>query len=206
MARARLGLQGDARGAAAIRSAFRADDHEESMQGAYAIALALLRDAEAQPLLEPEIGRHRRFWSPNYAAQALAMLGARDAADTIHARLDWATDPRQRAVMATSLGILGDPRSVKTMLAQLERADSVFESCTAAMVLGAARRADALEKLIAVSRDPDRNRFVRACAASAIGRILDPGDVPVLAELLAPLHHSSPLDAVVLAREMLDRR
>jgi len=201
-----LGLPGGARGAPALRSAFRADDHEESLQGAYAIALAFLLDPEAKVLLVPEIGRHRRFWSPSYAAQALAMLGARDTADAIHTRLDWATDPWQRAVMATALGILGDPRAQKRMLQQLKDEDSIFEACTAAMVLGAARETGALEALIKTARDPDRNRYVRASAISAIGRILDPEDVPVLAELLAPQHYLSPLPSLRFVREMLDRR
>jgi len=201
-----LGLQGDPKAAPALRSAFRADDHEESLQGAYSIAMAFLRDPESAELLVPEVGRHRRFWSPSYAAQALAMLGARDAADAIHARLAWATDPRQRAVMATALGILGDPRSRKAMVQQLRVEDSIFEACNAAMVLGASRASDALEELIKTARDPDRNRYVRASAISAIGRILDPGDVPVLADLLAPQHYLSPLTSVQFARDMLDRR
>ncbi len=201
-----LGLQGDATVLPTLRSAFRADDHEESLQGAYAIAMAFLHDREARALLESEVSRHRRFWSPTYAAQALAMLGSRESADVIHARLDWATDPRQRAAMATALGILGDERSTKAMVQQLRGEDSIYLACTAAMVLGAARRTDALEELIKTAGDVDRNRYVRACAASAIGRILDSGDVPVLADLLAPQHYLSPLVSIAFARDMLDKR
>jgi hypothetical protein len=201
-----LGMQGDAKGAASIRSAFRADQHEESLQGAYAIALALLGDIDCRELLQPEVARHRRFWSPMYAAQALAMLGMRAAADTIHERLAGATDPRQRAALATALGLLGDERATRLMLAELQRQDSVYEACTAAMVLGAAGSADALPGLAKVARDVERTRYVRACAVSAIGRILDGGDVPALAEVLAPQNHLLRLDALVFARELLDRR
>ena len=44
------------------------------------------------------------------------------------------------------------------------------------------------------------------CAVSAIGRILEPSDVPPLAEVLAAQNHLARLDALVFARDMLDRR
>lgn len=201
-----LGVQGDALGAAAIRSAFRLDTHEESLQCAYAIALALLPDPECRELLQSEIGRHRRFWSPMYASQALAMLGMRPAADAVAERLAGATDARQRAALATALGLLGDDRAESRMRDALRRQDSVYEACTAAMVLGAARCRSALPDLLDVMRDAGRTRYVRACAASAIGCILSPDEVSPLAELLAPQNHLQRLDALVFARDLLDRR
>jgi HEAT repeat protein len=201
-----LGLQGDALGAAAIRSAFRLDTHEESLQCAYAIALALLGDVDCREILQPELGRHRRFWSPMYVAQALAMLGMRAASDDIHERLKGATDPRQRAALATALGLLRDQRATERLLAALERRDSVYEACTAAMALGAAGSRDALPALVKLARDADRSRYERACAVSAVGRILDPSDVPALAEVLAPQNHLLRVDALVFARDLLDRR
>jgi len=82
----------------------------------------------------------------------------------------------------------------------------VYEACSAAMALGASRSVAALPELVRTVRDVERVRYVRACAASAIGRILDPGDVPVIAELLAPHDHLARPAALEFARDMLDRR
>ncbi len=201
-----LGLQGDAAAGATLRTAYRADDHEESLQGAYSIALGLLGDTESRDVLVREIGRRERFWSPQYASQAAALLHLLDAAGPVHERLVKATDPRQAAALATALCMLGDERGEERMAAVVRAHESVFATCTAAMALGTGRATASLPLLLAAASDGEQSQYARACAVSAIGRIVEDGEVPALAELLAPQNHMLDLDVLVLARELLDKR
>ncbi len=202
-----IGLQEDGAGAPTIRAAFEADGHEESLRGAYSLALGLLRDGDAEGLLVEELGRRERFWSPSYAAFGLALMGATGSGDAIAARLAKATDARQQSSLAAALSLLGDPRGEQHLRAMLARKDSIFESATGAMALGLVRAERSGGALLDVVAQPgERPDVVRAAAISALGRLLDERDEPALVKVLTYQNHHVPLDALRVVRTLLENR
>lgn len=203
-----LGLQGDPAAAPVLRRGLAEDEFEESLQGAYCIALGILGDREARPLLETEVGKMRRTWSPGYAALALAMTGGTAACDAIHARIGRTSDPRLRATLTVALGLLEDPRAVALLEESLASKDSVLESATAAVGLGLLRSRGSVPPLTEAARGKGGEAgIVRATAIGALGRIaaVDEHDL-ALGDLVRGRDFSLDLPALTRAARVLNDR
>jgi len=190
-----LALQGDASVAPALREALIEDEFEESLQAAYSIALGILGDREAVPLLEKEVLKRRRKWSPGYAALGLAMIGSRDSVKVIRERLAKTTDPKLETNLRFAMGLLRDTDAENALIERLGDDGSVYTRATAAMSLGLLRLTRAQAALRGVATAGDAG-VLRAAGVSALGRIAATDETPLL-DLLDGNNFSIELPALV---------
>jgi len=203
-----LALQGDPSSGALLREAFKADRFEESLRGAYAISLGILGDARAAKLLEEELGRQDRRWSPGYAALALAMMGSDGSRELIHERLVKSKDRRLQTTLTVALGLLGDPRAEERLAERLARAGTIHARATAAIALGWLRSRAALPALSRLARDNSGSEpaILRAAAITAVGRILAPAGPSPLLEVLEGHNFSIELPPLMEVADALNQR
>ena len=153
----------------------------ESVKASYCIALALMGDQAAAPLLEKAAEDRGLIWLQGYAALGLGILHHYDSAPLLNARLASENDPRLRANLAVALGLLHDP-AAKTYLVKTLRGDgSIYERGGAAMSMGVLRMNEVVTDLVDVYHDRKEQDLVRAFAVVALGLIADPSPVPKLA-------------------------
>lgn len=150
-------------------------------RAAYCIALGLLGDPTAVPVLEAEF--RDRKGAVREAALALGLLRAVASRDAIHDRLAPEVDPRVRADLAVALALVGDARAPSVLLEMFEDTDSVRARLTAAVTLGVLRRFDTAPRLLDAIRDQRRDEDSRIYAMVGLGFMVDPNPVPQLGAL-----------------------
>ncbi len=175
-----LGMAKDMRSALALHAALERES-DESTRASYCIALALMGDVDATPLIERQLAEKGRIWLQGYAALSLGMLGSTRSAPLLRERLADENDARLRANLAVALGLLHDRRA-RTYLVETLRGDGpLYDRGGAAMALGVLRMSRAVPDLLDVARDKKQMDLVRAFSVVALGLIADTSAVPKLA-------------------------
>jgi HEAT repeat protein len=167
----------------------------ESIKSCYCVALALLKDREASPLIVKQLEERNRIWLNGYAALALGILRHVESADMLATRLAAESDPRLRANLAVGLGLMHDPRAKQVLVDTLKKKDAtVYERGGAAMGMGVLRLTEAYTDIVEVYRDKKEMDLVRAFAVVALGHIADPSAVPKLSKFAIDNNYSLSVD------------
>ena len=169
----------------ALRAGFR-EETDPSFRGAFALGLALLDDRPSAGLILSEFRGSRQDDFRGYAGVALGLLRSEEAADDLLALAEAkSTSPTLRLKTATSLGLLGDPEAVPTLVGQLEEAASLESLASAASSLGLIGDRTAVGPLMSLAGDADGRAATRAFACVALGLLGARGELPFNAPLRA---------------------
>jgi HEAT repeat protein len=175
-----------------------AEGGDQSVQGAFAIALGLVRDPEAVPdLVRLMVGQN----SPalrGYAAVALGMLGARESIPEIRALASARVlDPELQRAAATALGLMGDPQAVDLLVGVIRSAKTEFVMSSAAIALGQIGDHTAVDTLIALLRDEENvPDLARAQATVALGVVAEDEKLPVLHAVSADSNYRALVESI----------
>jgi len=164
--------------AAALREVFERNRSSE-VAGATALALGLLRDEEAVPLLLERLAESGEGNALGYTALALGMIGTQRAAEPLRALLPRCLgQPTLLENLATALALVGDPGAGPWLFEALHSASNPEAQAALASALGWTRDPRPLRRLCERLEDDSVSRHGRAWTAVAIGRIADTDDVP----------------------------
>lgn len=158
--------------------------------GAYALALGLARDpAAAEPLLE----KLATTGDPSARAEialALGLVGARSAADVLHAEVrDAAYRPEMLEAASVGLALLEDRSVVPALVATLADSRSLAAQASLASALGRIGDARSVDALLELLGDEARTPRARAFAAVALGSVAEKGPLPWSAALSVGLNY-----------------
>lgn len=152
--------------------------------GALCLALGLVRDPAAASLVSERFESLSEDEPKAYAALALGLLRASDAAPALRAAVESA---RYRPVLlresAIALALLGDKAAVPLLVGELERATSLSSQAAIASALGTIGDARAIAPLLALLRDGEKTDRARAFAAAALGIVGDKEPYPFNSKL-----------------------
>jgi len=157
----------------AVRSALEKARSFE-VAGALAIALGMIRDPEAVPLLLERMADTGDAYMRGYAALALGMIGASNAIGAVR---DVLSDSTSQSFIvenaAIALALLGDQETGMRMNTLLEKASNPKVQASVGSAMGWIRDPRPLGDLCGMLGDSRRNDTARAWTAVAIGRICD---------------------------------
>ncbi len=167
-------------------------------RGACLVAMGLLRDPSATPLLVELLadeGANRSL--RGYAATALGLLGDRAAIPALHAVLVDRNLRRMRREIVVALGLLGDTESLPSMLEVMgDPRNSAFVLGGGAQALGFLRDGAAVEPLIGIAKDPKYPDLTRAFAVQALSRMAARGRPDPFAELTEDVPYRACCDSL----------
>lgn len=143
--------------------------------GAYAIALGLVADTDAEKLILEKLDTLRDDEARGYLAVSLGLMRADGAKEAIQKLVE---ESRYRGVLlreaATALGLLGDKHVVTILTNMLENdAKALSTQAAIADALGFIGDRDAVEPLIAMLENAKISCKARAFAAVALGLVAD---------------------------------
>lgn len=164
--------------------------HAPDDLSAYCLAAGLTGDpALAEPLAEV-LTENGRSDVRGYAALALALIGGPRAGDLVQRLFDTAQETGLGGTEHVALAYLlvGGPRAQDRLLARIEEEGSQPTRRALLAALGRLGDARAVEPLLEPLRRREKAAAERAWVALALGRILDPSDLPWHAAL-APATH-----------------
>ena len=187
-------------GASALRQLLRKNSGAE-VGGAIAIALGLMRDAEASPLLLERLAETGADQMRGYAALALGMIGAPSAVEPLRAVCDAAlAQPFTLQNSAIGLTLLGDQETGTRLFELLERASDPEVQASIAAAMGWTKDPRPLSRLCERLLAAETNDTARAWTAVAIGRICDPDDVPWVGRLSIDVQYDVDLPTLIEPR------
>lgn len=188
-----LGVAGDRESAGEVLKWFR-DGRDPSDRGAFAMALALLRHAEAAPEIRALAFSKAQRDARRYAMLALGVL--RDEASSAPllevVTTDW--DPYLKNAAGTALALLGDREAVGRVAAVAQGATSILARGHACRILGRIGNRESARLLAKFARDPKETGFLRMFAVTGLGILAERGDIPVLSAAGADIDTEVRLD------------
>lgn len=138
--------------------------------GGAAVALALVPDPAAAPLLLEQLEARSEDVARGHVAVALGLVGARSALDPLR---DVVRGARHRPGLlrdaATGLGLLGAKDVVPELVAMLRRSESLATQAALAAALGTIGDVRSVEPLLDLLADETVTARARAFAAAALG-------------------------------------
>jgi HEAT repeat protein len=147
--------------------------------GALCIALGLVRDPEAAPLLLTRLNEAGEGYMRGYAALALGMIGASSATEPVRQILaNGSSQPFAVENAAIALALLGDQETGKRLFSVLDRSANPKVQSSVASAMGWIRDPRPLGDLATMLGDVRRNDTARAWTAVALGRICDQDSSP----------------------------
>lgn len=178
-------------------------EHDPSFRGAFALAAALLGQADSQQLLLTDLG------SPDdglagHAALGLGLLEAKDATPAIRALLQRpgaAPDLRIRA--ATALALLTDVDSITDLVDVMKGGASYEEQAAITKALGLLGDARSLAPLLSLALDEDAELRDRGFACVALGLLGERSRLPFHAELRAGTNYLAQIEPLVQVAQIL---
>lgn len=194
------------RKAIAALMAIDADRTPPDLRGIALLALGLSRNRAALPRLIVLAGRRDVDAELRArAVTALGLLGDRSsgALDVLRAGVAPNTPDLVRREAARALGFLGDIAGMAPLLTELATELSDTVNCRAAVALGALRRIEAIDPLIALASDRRANDQTRATAVAALGLLGDPEPVRSITRLATDPGGAVSSDALSLALSLL---
>ncbi|MCZ6596120.1 MAG: hypothetical protein O7B99_00615 [Planctomycetota bacterium] len=163
--------------------------------GACALGAGLLGDPSAEELLGEKLADFQAEDPRAYVALSLGMVGARPALERLRAILGGSFyRPLLLRDTAIALDLLRDPRAPAELVLLLDRAVGLAAQSAVSESLGRAGDRTALDPLLELFGDESRPDRVRAEAASALGWLVDNGELPWTAFFSVDLnYHAAPL-------------
>ncbi len=161
-------------------------------QGAAAVALGLMRDAQAAPVLLAHLRAKGDDEARGYQALALGMVGARASQPELERLVDTSLyRPLLLREAATGLVLLGDRQAVPRLQGLLRDARALASQAALAQAIGRVGDARAYGDLAALMGDASVPAGARAFAAVALGLCADQDPLPWSAPLAADGNHLS---------------
>ena len=166
--------------------------------GAAALALGMLRDQEAEPLLTKIVQTSGNQEERAYASLALGMIGARHGIPLLRGQLEAAIhQPFPLEQIAISLAMLGDQSTGgRLQELQLEISDPAAQASIAS-AMGWIKDPRPLDKMAERLLDKSVGDELRAWTAVGIGRICDEDPLPWVGRLSIDVPYEVPLSALI---------
>ena len=163
-----LAISGEKTLVAQFRKAL-TSERSHSLKGVFAIALGLLEDQGAVPLIKQEIENNKDPELRAHLVQALMLIGDRASADIIEKVMTEAKTPGLQAAAALSLGLLGAKTSMPLLVEMLSKARTI--SVKGAIATGIGRRGGyrLIESLLQFVRNEHEQDQSRAFGYIALG-------------------------------------
>jgi HEAT repeat protein len=184
---------------APLRAKFKEGGDPEIL-GAFALASGLVKDALAVEALLATLeddGADKRV--RGWAALALGLIGAPEAAPAVRSALTRETDYELRLHAAMAAALLRDPAAIPDVVEVLRDKDaSNYELGSALLALGQFGDERAVDALLEIAGDT-KGRWrpeTRSVAVAALGRIGDRRDAPSLARVTADVDYRSNVPAI----------
>jgi HEAT repeat protein len=147
--------------------------------GAYALALGLLRDVEAEELLVEKLRYFQDDGARGDIALALGMTGSRAAVPVLRDMVrESFYRPQFLRQAVIGLALLGDKEILPELIETMRDSQSSSVKAAVASVMGYAGDARAVDPLIEMLRDRELVSRSRAFAAVALGHVADRDEVP----------------------------
>ena len=171
-----------------LRSALRGAGQETA--GAFAIALGIARDREAEELLRERLKSISDAGPRGYVALGLGMIGASAARPEIQRIVrDSKYQPELLRQAAIALGLLGDKELVPELLTMLSESKSLASQAAVASALGFIGDARSIDPLVAMLRNRELSGTARGFAAVALGIVADKEALPWNAKVSINLNY-----------------
>ena len=181
-----------------VRFEFREFRGDPKNRGGYAIALGMLGDREAVPMLIKvleEKGAVKRLRGS--CAIALGMIRDRSAVEAIKKALIEDKDPELRVDTAVAVGLIGDSESVKLLVDILkDPRSSLYVQGSVTLAVGRIGDKSAVGPLVAMLKDTDVQDLNRALAAVALGLLGDRQTIPVMSRIAKDINYRAQINAM----------
>jgi HEAT repeat protein len=179
-----LAIDGHFSDAAPLLAALK-DEHEASVVGAYAMALALLGSPDAQAPLSERLLAAK---DPLLQANLLVALGLLDPPNpAIAERCDelarGSADVEVVRCAVLGLGLLGDRARLAKLAADTPKMPGVVHRAALVFALGLAGDRHLIDPLAGIASDTNEPVYVRAYALQALGELADPRPLSPVARL-----------------------
>jgi HEAT repeat protein len=157
----------------AATSAITGKNRDPSTRSAGAIALGILGDAKADPVLRDLVSKDPHPHIRGYAAIALGMIGTPGSADLILSTIKSTKTPVTRAYGALGLCLLGTRKGTDFLTSVLEsdQVKDMFVSSHMVYALGLTKDRSQLDRLVKIADDSSRDMYIRSATIAAIGYV-----------------------------------
>jgi HEAT repeat protein len=172
---------------------------DASVQGAFAIALGLLSDKGSEANLLEIVKGQGAADLRGYAAIGLGLMRARNATPVIESVVKETNEPSLQRSGAMALGLMADRNVVSLLAGVLKTATNEFVLSSSAMALGTIGDHTAVEPLLQCVKNATGSKITdtaRAYAATALGILGEPTDVPKLSMVSRDVNYRAQIDAV----------
>lgn len=158
--------------------------------GAYAVAIGLRQDPDAQGILNEQLDRIRDDVARGYVALGMGLLGDARAKKPILEILKKSKyRPELLRQAAISLGLLGDKDVASELEGMLSEATSLSAQAAIASALGSIGDARSIDSLLALLANEDVTARARAFAAVALGIVADKEPLPWNAKIASGINY-----------------
>ena len=166
------------------------------LKGALAVALGIAQDrASVKPLLALLRGQGDPYLR-GHAAVALGLIGAEEAIPSLRKILTERGSPEVQREVALALGLLADREAVALLTDLVRDGRTEYVRGSAASALGRLATPAAAEALREVLDNERNPATTRAFVAVALGLVMDPHPVPLLARLGEHFNHRMATESV----------
>jgi HEAT repeat protein len=173
----------------AVRLSFEAESDPQQV-GAHAIALGLMNDIEATPILLERFVRSSSDDARGYIALGLGLMNARSALDPIQAVLESSKyRPELLKQVAIALGLLGDKDVVPQLVQLLKTSRGLATQAALSTALGFIGDRRSIEPLIALLKNQEITGAARGLAAAALGVVADKEALPWNSKLAVGINY-----------------
>jgi hypothetical protein len=173
----------------ALQNALR-DEKANDKVGAYAIAVGILGDTEAETILIDKLNRLKDDEARGYVAVGLGLMNSRAAIEPIQAIV---TESKYRPELlkqaAIGLGLLGDKELVNDLLNMLAEAKGLATQAAISSALGFIGDQRSIDPLVEMLQNKDITDKARGFAAVALGIVADKEPLPWNSKLAVDLNY-----------------
>ncbi len=188
-----LGVAGDGGSAAEILRWFR-EGRDYADRGACALALGLLRHADAAPDIRVLAFSKAPRECRRHCMLALGLLRDGESSGPLLevVTTDW--DPYLKNAAGTALGLLGSREAVGRAAAVAQGATSILARGHACRILGMIGNRESARLLVRFARDPRETGYLRMFAVTGLGILAERTDLPILSTAGFDLDNETRLD------------
>ncbi len=152
---------------------------DPSLRGAFALALGLMGEPDAGPMLKSALESTQNPIEQGHLALACALAGERSAIPTLRERLgDRSLHPSVRIDCARALGLLQDRGFEAELLTRMATAEDLPQAAAFAKALGLLGGRAAVEPLLELAQKQSLPEFRRAFAVVALGLVAEKSELP----------------------------
>jgi hypothetical protein len=158
---------------------------------ASALGVGVLRDHDSLEAVRERLDPDQPDEVRSYAALALGMMGAREAADDLRTVLEEEElSPMLRGSASIALRLVGDQQAALGLLDAVEEAEELDDRVALVSAAGVLGDSAAIEPLLALMQDEDEDAELRGSAALALGVLCDDDTRSWTSELSADINYN----------------